>query len=81
MQRDSIFRIASMSKAITAAAVMMLVEDGKLKLDEPVDRLLPELADRHVLRSVDGPVDDTEPEKRPITVEDLLTFRCGWASF
>lgn len=78
MQRDSIFRIASMSKPVTAVATMMLVADGKLKLDEPVDRLLPELADRRVLRSLEGPVDDTVPAKRAITVEALLTFRAGY---
>jgi CubicO group peptidase (beta-lactamase class C family) len=78
MQRDSIFRIASMSKPITASATMMLVADGKLKLEEPVDRLLPELADRRVLRRLEGPVDDTVPARRAITVEDLLTFRLGW---
>jgi CubicO group peptidase (beta-lactamase class C family) len=78
MLRDTIFRIASMSKPITAAALMMLVDDGKLRLDEPVDRLLPELANRRVLRRLDGPVEDTVPARRPITVEDLLTFRLGW---
>ena len=78
MQRDSIFRLASKASAITAATVMTLVDDGKLELDEPVDRLLPELADRRVLRSMDGPVDDTVPAKRPITVEDLLSNRSGW---
>lgn len=78
MQRDSIFRIASMSKPVTAAATMMLVADGTLKLDEPVDRLLPELGDRQVLRSLEGPVDDTVPAKRAITVEDVLTYRLGW---
>lgn len=77
MRRDSIFRIASMTKAMTAAAVMMLVEDGALRLDEPVDRLLPELANRRVLRSIEAAVDDTVPAKRPLTVDDLLTFRCG----
>jgi CubicO group peptidase (beta-lactamase class C family) len=77
MRRDSVFRIASMTKVITAAAVMMLVEEGKLRLDEPVDRLLPELANRRVLRSIDADVDDTVPAKRPLTIEDLLTFRCG----
>ena len=77
MRRDSIFRIASMTKAVTAAAVMMLVEEGKLRLDESVDRLLPELANRRVLRRIDAEVDDTVPAKRPLTVEDLLTFRCG----
>ena len=78
MRRDTIFRIASMSKPVTAAALMMLIDDGKLHLDEPVDRLLPELANRQVLRRIDGPVDDTVPAKRSITVEDLLTFRLGW---
>ena len=77
MQRDTIFRIASMSKPITAAAVMMLIGDGKLRLDEPVDRLLPELANRRVLRRLDGPIDDTVPARRAITVEDLLIFRLG----
>jgi len=77
LRRDTIFRIASMTKPILATATMMLVEDGTLALDEPVDRLLPELANRRVLRHVDGPLDDTVPANRPITVEDLLTFRMG----
>lgn len=77
MQRDTIFRIASMTKPITATAVMMLIEDGKLKLDEPVDRLLPELANRRVLRRIDSNLEDTVSATRPITVEDLLAFRCG----
>ena len=78
MRRDTIFRIASMTKPILAAATMMLVEDGRLALDEPVDRLLPELADRQVLKRIDGPLDETVPADRPITVEDLLTFRMGY---
>ena len=77
MRRDAIFRIASMTKPVTATAVIMLVEEGKLRIDEPVDRLLPELANRRVLRRIDAELDDTVPAKRPITVEDLLTFRCG----
>jgi CubicO group peptidase (beta-lactamase class C family) len=77
LARDSIFRIASMTKPITAAATMMLVEDGRLRLNEPVERWLPELANRRVLRQIGSPLDDTVPAKRPITVEDLLTFRCG----
>jgi CubicO group peptidase (beta-lactamase class C family) len=75
--RDALFRIASMTKPITAAATMMLVEDGALSLNEPVDRWLPELANRQALRRLDGPLDDTLPATRPITVDDLLTFRCG----
>jgi CubicO group peptidase (beta-lactamase class C family) len=67
VQRDAIFRIASMTKPITAVAAMILVEECKLRLDDPVDRLLPELADRRVLKRLDGPLDDTEPARRPIT--------------
>jgi CubicO group peptidase (beta-lactamase class C family) len=78
MRRDTIFRIASLTKPILAAATMTLLEDGTLTLDEPVDRLMPELADRRVLRRVDGPLDDTVPAARPITVEDLLTLRMGF---
>ena len=78
MRRDTIFRITSMTKPITAAAAMILVEDGKLALDEPVERLLPELADRQVLTRIDGPLDDTVPAIRPITVRDLLTMRLGF---
>jgi CubicO group peptidase (beta-lactamase class C family) len=78
MQRDTIFRIASMTKPITAVATMILVEECKLRLDEPVDRLLPEMANRWVLKRLDGPLDDTVPANRPITVRDLLTFRMGF---
>jgi CubicO group peptidase (beta-lactamase class C family) len=78
MRRDTIFRITSMTKPVTAAATMILVEECKLRLDEPVDRLLPELANRKVLRRVDGPLDATVPAHRPITVRDLLTFRLGF---
>ncbi len=78
MRRDTIFRISSMTKPITAAATMILVEECKLRLDEPVDRWLPELAGRKVLKRLDGPLDDTVPAKRQITVRDLLTFRMGF---
>ncbi len=78
IRRDTIFRITSMTKPITAAATMILVEECKLRLDEPVDRLLPELANRRVLKRLDGPLDDTVPANRPITVRDLLTFRMGF---
>jgi CubicO group peptidase (beta-lactamase class C family) len=77
MRRDTIFRITSMTKPIAAAAAMILVEECALRLDDPVDRLLPELADRRVLRRLDGPLDDTVPANRPIVVRDLLTFRMG----
>jgi CubicO group peptidase (beta-lactamase class C family) len=78
VRRDTIFRVSSLTKPITAAAAMILVEECKLRLDEPVDRLLPELADRSVLRRLGGPVDDTVPANRAITVRDLLTFRMGF---
>lgn len=78
MARDAIFRIASITKPIVAAAVLMLVEDGRIALDEPVGAWLPELAHPTVVRTPEGPVDDVVPAVRPITVEDLLTFRAGY---
>src|SRR5262245_53238549 len=77
IRRNTIFRIASMSKLVTAVAAMMLVEETKLRLDEPVDRWLPELADRKVLRSIESPLDDVVAAHRPITLRDLMTFRLG----
>jgi CubicO group peptidase (beta-lactamase class C family) len=77
MRRDSIFRIASMTKPITAVAAMILVEECSLRLDDPVDPLLPELADRKVLRAIDSALDDTVPAKRLITLRDILTLRLG----
>jgi CubicO group peptidase (beta-lactamase class C family) len=79
-QRDSLFRIASMTKPVTAAAAMILVEDGRARLDEPVDEVLPELANRQVLRSLGSELDDTVPSNRPISLRDLLTFRLGWGA-
>lgn len=76
--RDSIFRIASTTKPITAAATLALVAEGLIGLDEPVDRLLPELAGRRVLRRMDGPLADTVPAARAITARDLLTFTFGF---
>lgn len=77
MRRDTIFRIASMTKPVIAAATLMLVEECRLRLDDPVDAFLPELADRQVLKSLDSPVEDTVPATRPITARDLLTFTFG----
>ncbi len=77
MRRDAIFRIASLSKPITAATAMSLVDDGTLTLDQPIDSLVPELARPRVLRSIDAELDDTVPADRSITLEDLLTFRMG----
>lgn len=78
MRRDTLFRISSNSKPVTAVAVLTLVEEGLLELDEPVGRLLPELARPRVLRRMEAPLDDTEPAVRPITVRDLLTFTFGF---
>jgi CubicO group peptidase (beta-lactamase class C family) len=78
MRRDTIFRISSMTKPITAVATMLLVEECRIRLDDPVDDLLPELADRRVLRTPGSEVDDTVPAQRPISVRDLLTFRAGY---
>jgi CubicO group peptidase (beta-lactamase class C family) len=78
MRRDTLFRITSMTKPITAVAAMILVEECKLRLDEPVDRFLPELADRRVLKRLDAPLDETVPAQRPISLRDLLTFRSGY---
>lgn len=80
MRRDTLFRIASLTKPIVAATTLRLVERCDLRLDDPVDRWLPELAARRVLRSLDGPLDDTVPASRPITVRDLLTLRCGYGA-
>jgi CubicO group peptidase (beta-lactamase class C family)/polyisoprenoid-binding protein YceI len=77
MRRDTIFRIASMTKPVIAAATLMLVEECRLRLDDPVDGFLPELADRQVLKSLESAVDDTVPAKRSITARDLLTFTFG----
>ncbi len=80
LARSAIFRIASLSKPITAAATMSLVEEGVLHLDQPVEDLLPELAHRRVLRAIDSELDDTVAADRPITLEDLLSFRFGFGS-
>src|SRR5207248_8222259 len=74
---DTIIRITSITKPVTAAAAIILVEECKLRLDDPVDRWLPELPDRKVLHAIDAPVGDTVPAKRAITLRDLLTFRLG----
>lgn len=79
MQRDTIFRIASMTKPVTIAAVMALAEEGKLSLSDPVTRWLPELGEMRVLTDPRGPLDQTVAARRPITVEDLMTHRSGVA--
>ena len=80
MKRDTIFRIASLAKPITAVAAMILVEECKLRLDESIETWLPELANRRVLKSMSSQPDDTVPALRAITVRDVLTFRMGFGS-
>ncbi len=77
VEAGSIFRIASMTKPIAAAAAMILVEEGKLQLDAPIAQWLPELANPRVLRSEDAALDDTVPARRPITPRDVLTYTFG----
>lgn len=78
MTRDSVFRIASATKPITAAALMLLVEEGRVGFEDPVSRWLPELADPVVVRTPSSPLDDVVPARRPIAVWDLLTSRAGY---
>jgi CubicO group peptidase (beta-lactamase class C family) len=79
MQRDTLFRIASMTKPITSALILMLMEEGKLRLDDPIVKWAPEFAARLVLTDANGPVEDTYPAPRDITIDDLLTHRSGLA--
>ena len=78
--RDAIFRIASISKPIAGVAAMLLIQDGAMALEDPVERWLPEFAAPRVLRSLESGLDDTVPAMRPITVEDVLSFHFGFGS-
>jgi CubicO group peptidase (beta-lactamase class C family) len=77
MRRDTLFRIMSMTKPMTTVAALMLVEEGRIRLYDPVDAWLPELANRRVLRDPNGPLDNVFAASRPITLDDLLTSRLG----
>ncbi|MGF6880949.1 CubicO group peptidase (beta-lactamase class C family) [Nocardia sp. GAS34] len=77
MERDTVFRLASMTKPIVAVAMLQLVEQGLIGLSDPVDPWLPELANRMVMRDPFGSPEDVVPADRPITLEDLLTYRFG----
>jgi CubicO group peptidase (beta-lactamase class C family) len=77
MERDTLFRIASMTKPITSTVALMLLEEGRFALSEPITRWAPEFAQMRVLRSPTGPLNQTDPAARPITFEDLLTHRSG----
>ena len=78
VERDTIFRIASMTKPITSVAALMLVEEGRIALIDSIARYAPEFSHMRVLRSPNGPLDETDPAERPITFEDLLTHRAGF---
>jgi CubicO group peptidase (beta-lactamase class C family) len=79
-QRDTIFRVASITKPVAAVAAMILVEECKVRLDDPIDPWIPEMANRRVLRSIASEIDDTVPAVRAITVRDLFTSRMGFGS-
>ena len=77
VERDTIFRIASMTKPVTTVAALTLYDEGRFALDEPIARRAPELARLRVLRDPNGPLDQTDAAERPITFGDLLTHRSG----
>jgi len=79
MERDTLFRIASMTKPITSVAALMLWEEGKFHLDDPITKWAPEFANPRVLKRADGPLDETYPSPRAITMDDLFTHRSGLA--
>jgi CubicO group peptidase (beta-lactamase class C family) len=80
MRRETPFRLASMTKPVVAAAALLLAEDNLLDLEEPVVKLLPELAGQRVLTRPDAPLDETVEAARPITVADLMTFTLGFGA-
>jgi CubicO group peptidase (beta-lactamase class C family) len=77
IEHDSLFRIASMTKPVTSMAALMLLEEGRFALTDPIARWAPEFKDMRVLRSPKGPLVETDPAERLITFEDLLTHRSG----
>src|SRR5690606_3239917 len=79
MARDTLFRIASMTKPITTVAALQLIEEGKLKLSDPIKKWLPEFTDLKVLKDAQGPLEEVVPLNRDITVEDVMTHRAGLA--
>lgn len=78
MERDTLFRVASLTKPVTSVAAMMLIEQKRIALDEPIARWAPEFSRMTVLRNIAGPCDDVVPAERPITFEDLLSHRAGF---
>ena len=78
VERDTLFRIASMTKPITSVAALMLMDEGRLRLEDPIASVAPEFAEMRVLRSANGPLAETDPASRAITFDDLLTHRAGF---
>ena len=79
MERDTLFRIASMTKPVTSIAALMLMEEGKFKLDDPITKFAPEFKTMRVLKDAQGPLDQTVPAEREITFDDIFTHRSGLA--
>src|SRR5215472_4724980 len=79
MTRDTLFRIASMTKPVTSVAALMLMEEGKFKLEDPITKWAPEFSNMRVLKTADGPLDETAPAPRAITMDDIFTHRSGLA--
>ncbi len=79
MERNTIFHLASMTKPVTSLAALILIDEGKLALEDPITRWAPEFSDMRVLNAPEGPLEETRPALRAITVEDLLTQRAGLA--
>ena len=77
VERDTMFRIASMTKPITSVSALMLVDEGHIALHDPIARYAPEFSQMRVLQFPDGPLDETDPAERLVTFEDLLTHRAG----
>jgi CubicO group peptidase (beta-lactamase class C family) len=80
VERDTIFRIASMSKPVTCALALMLFEEGRFRLEDPITRFAPEFEHMRVLRSPEGPLEDSCTAERPITFHDLLTHCSGFTN-
>jgi CubicO group peptidase (beta-lactamase class C family) len=80
VERDTIFRIASMSKPVTCALALMLFEEGRFRLEDPITRFAPEFEHMWVLRSPDGPLEDSCAAEKPITFHDLLTHCAGFTN-
>ena len=79
MRRDTLFRIASMTKPVTTVAALMMLEEGRLRLEDPITKWAPEFAEMRVLKDPAGALDQTEPARRVITIQDLMTHRAGLA--